>query len=129
MAVQTAIEQNAAQPRVQEDVLASHAMAEIVAQPEQGAHQPETIQRNDQRLSGTTAAVMGAAVLASVALFVVGILWYRLEPVVYRLMRRTGGIRIPLAVPATIVEIARTLRDARQVNRRPPQHATPRTPG
>ena len=126
MAVQTAIEQNVAQPRVQEDVFASHAMTEIVAQPQQGTQQPVAVQRAGQ-LSGTTVAVMGAAVLASVALFVVGILWYRLEPVVYRLMRRAGGIRIPLALPATIVEVARTARDARQVNRRSPRHAAPRT--
>lgn len=109
MAAQTVIEQPTAVPRDQEDRLASGATAQNVVQPPPEVRETAQAPRAAQPRNGAATGVVGAIVLASVAVFAAGFLWERLAPAMRRLLLRAEEIRVPVALPLTIVEIAREL--------------------
>lgn len=107
MTAQKVIEQPTAVPRDQEDLLASGATAQNVVQPPPEMRETAQTPRAAQPRNGAATGVVGAIVLASVAVFAAGFLWERLAPAMRRLLLRAEEIRVPVALPLTIVEIAR----------------------
>lgn len=115
MAAQTPIEHLAAPPGNQDDLVIARTTTPNTAQPQYAEPGLERRAAMPQARAATplvpTAVVVGVgvAVLVSAALFTGGFLWRRLEPAVHRLLWRAQEIRVPLALPVTIAEIAREL--------------------
>ncbi len=117
MAIQTATQTATAQATRDETVPASPSTPEGSQQPERDTRLPEALVEGEEEAAElvrnavenprTTLLIVGATGIAAFMLFGGGFMRSRGMPALRRMMARTEEIRIPVALPVMITEIAR----------------------
>ena len=122
MAVRASVEQHAARPDAQKDLLAAQSATQDVTPPQ---HQENLVEREGaeqgkqgeqqpageaELVLGAAALVVGGALVVAAALFAAGFMRRPIEQALRRLVDRVGCTELPLVLPATIAETVRELR-------------------